>query len=78
VLVRRSSLDRLLGCGRGVGELDGGAMRDVAIERGGQLRFIIGVDLGVIRLTLSTYAHVIEAGRDRAAGVMDRVLQTRA
>jgi integrase len=31
-----------------------------------------------IRLTLSTYAHVIEAGRDRAAGVMDRVLQTRA
>jgi integrase len=31
-----------------------------------------------IRLTLSTYAHVIEAGRDPAAGVMDRVLQTRA
>jgi hypothetical protein len=30
-----------------------------------------------IRLTLGTYAHVIEAGRDRAAGVMDRVLQTR-
>lgn len=28
-----------------------------------------------IRLTLSTYAHVIEAGRERAAGVMDRVLQ---
>jgi integrase len=28
-----------------------------------------------VRLTLSTYAHVIEAGRDRAAGVMDRVLQ---
>jgi integrase len=28
-----------------------------------------------VRLTLSTYAHVIEASRDRAAGVMDRVLQ---
>lgn len=28
-----------------------------------------------VRLTLSTYAHVIEAGRSRAAGVMDRVLQ---
>ncbi|MSO29792.1 MAG: site-specific integrase [Acidobacteria bacterium] len=31
-----------------------------------------------VRLTLSTYAHVIEAGRSRAAGVMDRVLQIRA
>jgi integrase len=28
-----------------------------------------------VRLTLSTYAHVIEASRDRAAGVMDRMLQ---
>lgn len=28
-----------------------------------------------VRLTLGTYAHVIEAGRTRAAGVMDRVLQ---
>jgi integrase len=28
-----------------------------------------------VRLTLSTYAHVIEASRTRAAGVMDRVLQ---
>jgi integrase len=28
-----------------------------------------------VRLTLSTYAHVIEASRDRASGVMDRVLQ---
>jgi integrase len=28
-----------------------------------------------VRLTLTTYAHVIEASRDRAAGVMDRVLQ---
>ena len=28
-----------------------------------------------VRLTLSTYAHVIEAGRDRAAGVMDRLIQ---
>lgn len=28
-----------------------------------------------VRLTLSTYAHVIEAGRSRAAGVMNRVLQ---
>jgi integrase len=28
-----------------------------------------------VRLTLGTYAHVIEAGRDRAAGVMDRMLQ---
>ena len=31
-----------------------------------------------VRLTLSTYAHVIEAGRDRAAGVMERVLQVGA
>ena len=31
-----------------------------------------------VRLTLNTYAHVIEAGRSRAAGVMDRVLQMRA
>jgi len=31
-----------------------------------------------IRLTLSTYAHVIEAGRDRAADVMNSVLQVRA
>ena len=30
-----------------------------------------------VRLTLSTYAHVIEAGRSRAAGVMDRVLRIR-
>jgi integrase len=28
-----------------------------------------------VRLTLSTYAHVIEAGRTCAAGIMDRVLQ---
>jgi integrase len=28
-----------------------------------------------VRLTLTTYAHVIEVGRSRAAGVMDRVLQ---
>ncbi len=28
-----------------------------------------------VRLTLGTYAHVIEATRDRAAGVMDRMLQ---
>src|SRR5262249_48148626 len=28
-----------------------------------------------VRLTLGTYAHVIEAGRDQAAAVMDRVLQ---
>ncbi len=31
-----------------------------------------------VRLTLSSYAHVIEAGRDRAAGVMERVLQVGA
>jgi integrase len=31
-----------------------------------------------VRLTLDTYAHVIEAGRDRAAGVMERVLQARS
>lgn len=31
-----------------------------------------------VRLTLSTYAHVIEAGRDRAADVMERVLQVGA
>jgi integrase len=31
-----------------------------------------------VRLTLGTYAHVIEAGRSRAAGVMDRVLQVGA
>ena len=31
-----------------------------------------------VRLTLSTYAHVIEAGKDRAAGVMERVLQVGA
>ena len=31
-----------------------------------------------VRLTLGTYAHVIEAGRNRAAGVMDRVLQIKA
>ena len=31
-----------------------------------------------VRLTLSTYARVIEAGRDRAAGVMERVLQVGA
>ena len=30
-----------------------------------------------IRMTLASYAHVIEAGRNRAAGVMDRVLQAR-
>jgi integrase len=28
-----------------------------------------------VRLTMGTYAHVLEAGRDRAAGVMDRMLQ---
>ena len=28
-----------------------------------------------VRLTLNTYAHVIQVGRSRAAGVMDRVLQ---
>jgi integrase len=31
-----------------------------------------------VRLTLGTYAHVVEAGRTRAAGVMDRVLQVGA
>jgi len=31
-----------------------------------------------VRLTLGTYAHVIEAGRTGAAGVMDRVLRARA
>ena len=28
-----------------------------------------------VRLTLGTYAHVIEAGRDQAAATMDRVLR---
>jgi integrase len=28
-----------------------------------------------VRLTLKTYAHVIEASRERTAGVMDRALQ---
>jgi hypothetical protein len=31
-----------------------------------------------VRLTLSTYTHVIEAGRSPAAGVMDRFLQVGA
>lgn len=31
-----------------------------------------------VRLTLASYAHVIEAGRGRAAGVMDRVLRAGA
>ncbi len=46
--MRRRSLDRLRGCGRGAGGLDRGPMRDVAIEGGGELRLVVGVDLGVV------------------------------
>jgi hypothetical protein len=48
VLVRRRSLDRLRGRGLGAGGLDRGAMRDVAIQRGGELRLVVSVDLGVV------------------------------
>jgi hypothetical protein len=44
----RRPLDRLHGCCRGAGGLDRGPMRDVAIQGGGKLRLVVGVDLPVV------------------------------